>query len=245
MLPKQINLRKKNYVGRLVLTLAKLSKKKTLQEGLTLIESLVAIAVIAVVITSFTPAIFISVATRIQNRRAEQALQLAQGEIDRVRRTVEQGIYDNIKDLPPKGSAPDNQAEQQGPPNQDTSTLPSGYSFTNNASTGLLVDINGDQTPDFVVQTYRTTGVQDLQGKVVAFSIGVRVYSAVVRQNFNDLEQPPIRAASLQFSTALGQQRRRPLAVMYTNIVRSDTQTSLCSYQQFLNPGATLPSGCQ
>ena len=72
---------------------ALLSKRNSSQQGFTLLESLMAIMVITVVIAALTPPIFISVATRVQNRKAEQAIQLAQGEIDQVRRLVERGNY--------------------------------------------------------------------------------------------------------------------------------------------------------
>ena len=59
-------------------------------QGLTLIEGLVAIVVVAITLVSITPPIFWATGTRVQNRRAEQALQLAQGEIDRVRTLMDQ-----------------------------------------------------------------------------------------------------------------------------------------------------------
>lgn len=208
--------------SKIALALARLLRKNSSQQGITLIESLVAITVIAVVITSFTPPIFLAVATRVQNRRAEQALQLAQGEVDRVRRIVEQGSYSD-SDLPPIGNS---NVRQQSAPNGTTN-----IANQTTATTGLLIDVNGDGTSDFLVQTFRSQGVP-LDGKTVAFELGVRVYVATVRNAFGELDNPPQRPASLRLTTAVGSQRRLPLAMMYTTVVRSDTVNSLCAYRQ-------------
>jgi prepilin-type N-terminal cleavage/methylation domain-containing protein len=201
------------------------SLKNSSEQGLTLLECLVAIVVIGVVAVTFTPPLILAIATREQNRRAEQASQLAQGELDRVRRLVEQGNYSNAQ-LPPVGN--DNVALQSRP--GGTTTDPS----TVSASQGLLVDVNGDRTNDFLVQTFRSPGIGDQNGKIVVFRMGVRVYSAMVAQNLGALDDPPRRSASLQLTNALGQQRRLPLAAMYSTVVRSDHSNSLCNYRQFL-----------
>ena len=61
------------------------------EDGLTLLECLVAIAVIALTGAMIGPPLVMAAATRVQNRRAEQALQLAQGEVDRIRAMVIRG----------------------------------------------------------------------------------------------------------------------------------------------------------
>lgn len=218
----------------LLMTLTKVLKAKSSQQGMSLLECLVAIVIIAIVITSFTPAIFVSVGTRIQNRRAEQALQLAQAEIDRVRRTMERGVYTDT-DLPPQGSQGDRNVQNEPGPSS-TAALPANQIYPTNSSTGVSVDVNGDGINDFIVQSYRTPGVRNNQNSLIGFNIGVRVYAISAQQNFGQLET---RQASLSFSTALGQQNRRPLAVMYTSVLRSDVRTSLQCYHQFL--GTTIP----
>ncbi|MFB2881916.1 prepilin-type N-terminal cleavage/methylation domain-containing protein [Floridanema aerugineum] len=216
--------------------LANLPTKNTPSRGFSLLECLVGIVIIAIVVTAFTPPIFLTVASRIQNRRAEQALQLAQGEIDKVRRTVERGVYnDTTEFLPPQGGAPNNNVQQEPAPSSEV-TIPtdSRQQFPNAASQALAVDVNGDRQPDFLVQTYRTSGVRDTNSRLMAFGMGVRVYAYTARQNFGRLET---RAAALSMTTGLGQQQRRPLAVMYTNVVRSDTGISLQCYREFLGSG--------
>ncbi|HEY9850625.1 MAG TPA: prepilin-type N-terminal cleavage/methylation domain-containing protein [Leptolyngbyaceae cyanobacterium] len=215
--------------------LAKVSKGNSSEQGMSLLECLIAIVVVTMVITFLTPPIFIAVATRIQNRRAEQAIQLAQGEVDRVRRTVERGSYED-RDLPPQGGVSDNNVKQQAAPSSTVrpEDIPNTQSFPSSATQGLLVDVNGDGSDDFIVQTYRTPGVRNNTGRLVGFNIGVRVYTVSIRDNWGLVENPPQRSASLKFSTALGQQQRRPLALMYTSVVRSDARTSLQCYHEFL-----------
>ncbi|MFB2895259.1 prepilin-type N-terminal cleavage/methylation domain-containing protein [Aerosakkonemataceae cyanobacterium BLCC-F50] len=216
--------------------LTNLPTKNTSTRGFSLLECLIGIVIIAIVVTAFTPPIFLTVASRIQNRRAEQALQLAQGEIDKVRRTVERGVYnDTTEFLPPQSGAPNNNVQQEPAPSSEV-TIPadSRQQFSNAASQALAVDVNGDRNFDFIVQTYRTAGVRDTNNRLMAFGMGVRVYAYTARQNFGNLET---RAAALTMTTGLGQQQRRPLAVMYTNVVRSDTGISLQCYQQFLGSG--------
>lgn len=217
--------------NRLTLAVLKLSQGKSSEQGISLLECLMAIVVISVVIASFSPPIFLAVATRVQNRRAEQAIQLAQGEVDKVRRTVEMGSYAD-RDLPPIGGG--NVRSHSAPGSSEVLRIENNQRYASSAGSSAEIDVNGDRTPDFYVQTYRSPGIQQ-NGKTIAFCLGVRVYSAsAVRQNFGNLESPPQRLASLQMTTAQGSQRRRPLAAMYTSVVHSDSQNSLNSLTTFL-----------
>lgn len=224
--------------ARFALEIAKIFQLRKSQQGITLLESLIAITVIAVVISSFTPPIFLAVGTRIQNRKAEQALHIAQAEVDRVRRIVEQGGYSDFEScpsgtsktacLPPQGNISDRNFRQQSKPSNFNSNI---NSIT--ATTALRVDVNNDDKPDFLVQSYRSPGIK-LNNTTIAFNMGVRVYAYFEPMNFGDLESPPQKAASLKLTTALGEQRRRPLAMIYTSVVKSDLPDSQVIYQQFL-----------
>jgi len=223
--------------NKLALALLKLSQGKNSEQGFSLLECLMAIAVIAVVITSFTPPIFLAVATRVQNRRAEQAIQLAQGEVDKVRRTVEMGSYADT-DLPAVGGG--NVRLQAAPGGSEKLDISTNQRYAKSAGSSAEIDVNGDGTPDFYVQTYRSPCIQNnstlnpSSTKTDAFCLGVRVYSSAVKQNFSNLESPPQRLASLQMTSAEGGQRRRPLAAMYTSVVNSDSQYSLDNLNRFL-----------
>lgn len=76
---------------RLVLTKASKSRSKSSGGGFTLIESLVAIIIVSITVVAISPPIFWATGTRVQNRRAEQALSIAQATIDQVRARVERG----------------------------------------------------------------------------------------------------------------------------------------------------------
>ena len=75
----------------LVLTKASKSRSKSSGGGFTLIESLVAIIIVSITVVAISPPIFWATGSRVQNRRAEQALSIAQATIDQVRARVERG----------------------------------------------------------------------------------------------------------------------------------------------------------
>lgn len=172
--------------------------------GLTLIECLVAIAVIAATSATIAPVIVLSVATRVQNQKSEQALQLAQGEIDRVRLLVERNSTYTVADLklaesteaPLSPTTPDPASKgtaittTKQPGSLANKAAWSGATYTPSAYKAREIDTNGDGTPDFVIQSFRggavkvpvtvppkTTGGTPTSGEMpVAFDMGVRVY---------------------------------------------------------------------
>lgn len=116
-------------------------------------------------------------------------------------------------------------------------------------TTALQVDVNGDCQSDFLVQTFRDPGVTvpvaNNQTGVMAFRMGVRVYAytAVAPQN-GQLPSLDTQPASLKFTTNLGSQRSRPLAVLYTTIARSNSNLSFCKYKELLSPPTVGGSAC-
>ena len=232
-------------------------------QGLTLIEGLVAIVVVAITLVSITPPIFWATGTRVQNRRAEQALQLAQGEIDRVRTLMDQGQA-TLDLLPPvptgaakfRGTGSTNVPAPTGQKDSNVITVnprcvnrDDGKSPT---SATKYVQINTDPNPDdpsdckanFLIQTFRSAG---LNSSVVApatgeipegFVMGVRVYSFVAKGNLDNSKGLP-EQASLKGTNGLGNQLTRPLAVQYSTIVRSNAGRNLDIYRKLCpNPGA-------
>lgn len=215
------------------------------EQGFTLLESLMGMVVISMVVVTITPPIFLAVATRVQNRRAEQAMQLAQGEVDRVRVLMEQGD----SNLPTIASGLNNDITSGSTPTTLSTTIKSNNTSCSNLDTGtqvaankaLQVDINRDCQPDFLVQTFRDGGTTALGAGgnqiPIVFRIGVRVYAAMAKDNLNNLEKS---CASLQLTTGEGSQRKRPLAAMYTTIARSDSTTvSLAKYSEHINTLST------
>ena len=210
------------------------------EQGVTLLDALVAMVVIAVVAVVITPPIFLVVATRVQNRRAEQALQIAQGEIDRIRVLVDQVGYDGsnlpdsigVGEVQTHGAATALAAESASSSNDCAPYDP--LTTTISADQLLSVDVDGDCQVDYLVQTFRNAGEDTVAnpGVPVTFDIGVRVYHAVATDQVGNLE---IEQASLKLATGQGSQRTFPLAVSYTTIIKGETQFSLDEFRDSLN----------
>ncbi len=226
--------------------------------GLTLIEGLVAIVIVSITLVSITPPIFWATGTRIQNRRAEQALQLAQGEIDRVRTIVDQGKA-TINLLPPIGAANIRAVNSVAAPTtpKDSNVISVNPLCTNQDdgkapdSPTKYLQVNTDPNPEnpkdckanFLIQTFRSNGIDSNGIAATAgvvpdgFVIGVRVYSIVAEPNLKT-GKGLTEQASLKGTNGLGNQLTRPLAVQYSTIVRSNASENLTIYRQLCpSPG--------
>jgi prepilin-type N-terminal cleavage/methylation domain-containing protein len=223
---------------------------KASEQGLTLLECLMAIVVIGLTMAMITPPLVISAATRVQNRRAEQAMQIAQGEVDRVRTLVAKDQHTparlpaianppggNLQAVaapsPPSNPAsPSTAAPIKSPRNCGAGTYNNGEQIPINQ--GLRVDVDGDCKADFFMQTFRTQGTVNNaevlagQNRPSVFQMGVRVYSILADGSSGSLETTP---ASLKLTNGQGKQRTRPLAVIYAPFSRSDQGDALCFYQ--------------
>ncbi|MEM9771156.1 MAG: prepilin-type N-terminal cleavage/methylation domain-containing protein [Cyanobacteria bacterium P01_D01_bin.73] len=209
------------------------------ESGLTLIECIVAIVIISIVGVAITPPLFLATAARVQTNRAEQAVQISQGEVDKVRVLVEQGAYDS-NDLPGPGAAEvtktpspnsvlENALSSTHQPCDDT--LDSNFSPP--AANELLpVDVNGDCQSDFLIQVFRSqdnpnTLATTASGETIplVFGLGVRVWvdTPALRNNLAALDPEP---AELTITAGTGEQTIKPLAVAYTRIARSDLNVS-------------------
>lgn len=217
------------------LELQKLVVKLHPEQGFTIIESLMAMVVVTVTLVAIAPPIFLVVGTRVQNQKSEQARQLAQLEIDKVRLLAEKGSYNNTV-LPPlaSGAEATGNATAVGVP-----TLSASCTSTPTASQACPIYTNSSTVPSFYVQKFRTKEISN-GTQVVAFQMGVRVYSAAAK----DQSGLQTTQASLKFTTATGSQRKYPLAVMYTTVARSDLKDSLTQYKSFLCLATPKPSSC-
>lgn len=216
------------------------SPRQAHPQGLTLLECLMAIVVVAITVATITPPIFLATATRIQSRRAEQANQIAQGEIDRIRQLLERGAYTEDQ-LP--SSAGDGEASGVAaasgvdaslltPANCDGATRYPGASPAE-SDVVVPVDIDGDCQPEFAMQVFRTNSC--LPGTLAeadplpppyGFDVGVRVYGY---QDGDDMSTLSTDRARLGMTTARGDggTARRPLQVLYSRVARTNTNDSL------------------
>lgn len=206
-------------------------------QGLTLIECLVAIVMVALVAGSIAPVMVISVASRVNSQKAEQALGLAQAEIERTRSLVEQGSYATAN-LPPIGSTASSAVKE----NEDiSSVLGPNLSVTNSTNFAFTVpvDVNGDGTNDFRVQRFRSAGYTPASASTpIAFNMGVRVYDISATGTGN----LPTDVASLGLTSGTGERSQRPLAALYTTIAVGDQDDSLCDLIRYFNSTQTSPS---
>jgi prepilin-type N-terminal cleavage/methylation domain-containing protein len=227
--------------------------------GFTLIESLVAIIIIAITIVSVTPPILWATGTRVQNRRAEQATQLAQSEIDRIRTGIERGDF-GVADLPAEVGttySPDNAAAPTAiDQTRKRSIVPSCNPTTSGpppaAATNVMpVDTDPDATckPEFYVQVFRGKGITLAGSGSTAVPdgviIGVRVYSNSIATNPN-AAAPTLRAGlsnqpgKLRATNGLGTQQSRPLAVQYSVVIKSNTSNGLDLYRKLCSEVGTV-----
>jgi prepilin-type N-terminal cleavage/methylation domain-containing protein len=221
-------------------------QSRTPEAGLTLLECLVAMLVVAIAVVSVTPPIFVATASRIQSRRADQARQIAQGEADRLSALIERGGY-TLAQVPALGAGANAQVvpAASGSPTAilSPSTSCGSYPRTTVTATQLVgVDVDGDCRTEFLMQVYRVndryiTGTTPGTDPPYAFDIGVRVY-AWTRPTL-----PPGGLATIPSSLNLTTGRKdlvnnqlRPIAVTYRRLVRSDTSSSLCQIRKQANP---------
>ncbi|NJR37661.1 MAG: hypothetical protein HC781_01030 [Leptolyngbyaceae cyanobacterium CSU_1_4] len=228
---------------------------KSSEQGLTLLECLMAVMVMGLTMAMITPPLVIAAATRVQNRQAEQAMQIAQGEVDRVRATLarENGQNLTLARLPAIATVSSN-LEAVAPPARPSTSSPMKSSATtcgitnyNNGqqiaiNQGLRVDVDGDCKADFFMQTFRTAGtIRGSASTPSDFQLGVRVYSILAATSSGSLETKP---ASLQIVSGQGNRRTRPLAVLYTPFSQSDQGNALCSYHQPSAQTGALSAAC-
>jgi prepilin-type N-terminal cleavage/methylation domain-containing protein len=201
--------------------------------GLTLIECLVAIVVIGISVAAVAPALVLTVATRVQSQKAEQALNLAQTEIDQVRLVVERGSAGYVGSTPLSTAIAD--IRTVGAP---TTFVGSTTAITQ----ARLVDLDGDGSNDFAIQTFRNPGYTPPgSGDPIAFDMGVRVYDIRSQENIASLETTQ---AAIGLTSGSGQRRNKPLAVLYTSIVRGEADEALCGYVKFIDPAASTSLSC-
>jgi prepilin-type N-terminal cleavage/methylation domain-containing protein len=232
-------------------------------QGLTLIECLVAIIMVALISSAIAPALVISVATRVQSQKAEQALTLAQSQIDQIRMLAEQDNlpYVDEPDITKTDGKPtfvpkvavatleDGKVESQPGP---SAGIPKARKDITSANDTFREELNGNE---FAVQIYRTHDLTSsrTRGSVtatepVAFALGVRVYDlqAVQTSGAGTLSNVPIPLGVVGGS---GQRGQRPLAALYTTVALSEQGDSFCDLIRFTNSTAgsttsALPLGC-
>jgi type II secretory pathway pseudopilin PulG len=170
---------------------------KTSVAGFSLLEVIVAVIVVQLAVLASLPPIAVAVATRIQNYRTEQALKIAQGEVDFAK------TYPKDSSIPITTTA---KAPDVGPPSG--SFCPSRESCSSSTGAYLTND------KQFFVQRYRNP---------TACALGVRVYHNTQGEQASG---PPGDLTTTQSRLLLtsneGDRRQSPLAVIYTELQKAD-----------------------
>ncbi|WP_040655823.1 hypothetical protein [Rubidibacter lacunae] len=199
--------------------------------GLSLVEVVATIVMTGIILAFMAPPILISVGTRFQNRRGQQAQLLAQQEIDRVQAAMARG--DDTLSPPELGAG--NPAESAAAPTQFVNNRAS----ATNPTYAFEQDIDGDGRTDFFVQRFRDEGVDFTagieQGQLAVFQMGVRVYTLEAKKTVDAGVTLETDQAPLGLTAGIGKQATQPLAVLFSEISRSDRELSLEEYKRYCN----------
>jgi type II secretory pathway pseudopilin PulG len=164
--------------------------------GFSLLEVIVAVIMVQIAVVASLPPIAVAVATRIQNYRTEQALKIAQGEVDFVK------TYPTDRSIPTTGTV---EAKDVGAP---TGTFCNRESCSSPTSAYLTED------KQFFVQRYRNPGT---------CALGVRVYHNTEGEQASG---PPSGLTTTQsrllLTSDVGDRRQSPLAVIYTELEKGN-----------------------
>jgi len=195
---------------RLIRALQLRSADNSDQSGFTLIESLLAIIVVAILLTAVTPMIVLSVGTRLQARRVELATQAARAYVDGVR-TGAITPPEHIVLLQEVDTATQTFNSQRNtlaaipaPSSASGLTCPSttvGYPYCTNTTSASLYCIDGDgdsqctatNSKDFVVQAFRsvsrtTTTTAEKEAELNrGYILSLRVYRADAFRDTNPI----------------------------------------------------------
>lgn len=219
-----LQLLKKNGLAKTWRSLKQLqpSLPQNSQSGFTILESLMAVVVTAVLMTALSPVIVLAVANRVQARRVELAAQAARTYIDGVR---------NGTIATPAQISSTSLSNFAAP----TAPLPSCSSNSYCVGSQSLYCIDGDGSgsctsnisQDLIIQVFRDSPNPDN-----GYHLGLRVYRA---DAFND-NSPLLtnttqatNATQATFTGGLGN-RKAPLVEMTTEVVTSATNYgNLCS----------------
>lgn len=215
--------------GRLVILLSKIppASLSSSQSGFTILECLMAVVVVSILLSAIAPVIALSVATRVQARRVEQATQAARAYIDGVRA----GAIDPPTQIASLSTA-DGKKWNKFNGDVDAPTSSGSLSCTTNtycantsSSSLYCIDLdipnNGcssSSANDLIIQAFRTSNAQN-------YLLGLRVYrangfsdnGAFKKSNATDSSNPT-KVTAATYTKGLGD-RKAPLVEITTDIL--------------------------
>jgi len=188
----------------------------TSQDGFTLIESLVALLVAALLLTGIAPMVALSVAARVQSKRVDVATQAARTYIDGLRA----GVFDPPSDTSANFASSANNLGVTAP-----TSLPTGNGTCFNPKDPSVIDASDtkcDTTYSFVIQAFRDrSDLTASDAKTKGYCLGIRVYR---RDAFVGMTPAYTEPTKTIFSASAGN-KNYPLVVMRTEMVNQTTFT--------------------
>lgn len=199
------------------------------ESGFTIIESLIAIVVVAILLAAIAPVLVISTATRVQSRRVELATQAAKTFIDGVRTGA---ITTEPSDITPVLEAPSDTLQRNlvntpgdylidltkmAAPTTSTDL----YCFNRNGTINNPEDCPSSTDKLFYIQANRivqSTGTNANDG----YRLGIRVYRADVDFTQTVKVSAATKTTQKTFTGGLGD-KQAPVIEMTTDIANSNT----------------------
>ena len=204
------------------LHLLRKSLSQSCESGFTIIDSLVALIVAAILLAAIAPVLVLSTATRVQSRRVELATQAAKTYID--------GVRTNTIADPPATNPITTTPAQYGVPTAGSLTCYTANNYCSSPSADLYcVDSDGDSkctntsVKDLIIQAFRYNSSSSDANN--GYSLALRVYRA---DGFKGSDALKKSTKQNTFTGGIGD-RKTPLIEMTTEITKSQTSySSLC-----------------
>ena len=234
MRPTQRLLKFNQWLLRFIVLELRIRRSASPSQGLTLIETLVAILVMALITSAIAVPLLLSVGTRVRNQEIEQGIQVGRRQIEqaRIQMVNWDGVLsadDLIDDIPILANTTDfdgtvgSAADVRPPTNVCETTGVTGGTGTCPTNTVQYmrgVDFDEDGAWDYYVQAYRTNETI-VGGETQSFDVGIRVYpqDAVKADGtvITPLETEPDSAP-----LSSGRKNDVPLVSLYTSLYRTE-----------------------
>jgi prepilin-type N-terminal cleavage/methylation domain-containing protein len=206
------------------------------QSGFTIIESLVAIIVVTILMIGLAPVITLSVATRVQARRVEQATQAARSYLDGVRTGAiafgptdaddEEGTHGAITE-DKAGDADDNLNKVPAPTKAAPNCAANQYCSQPTQNDAVFYCVDGDEDDqcnsfqDFIIQAFGKIPTQGGAPNRIyqSYKLGVRVYRAdAFTSDFTQGFEKDAPQSSFTGGIGLSP-NQAPLVIMSTEVV--------------------------
>ncbi|MEH1925325.1 hormogonium polysaccharide secretion pseudopilin HpsB [Nostoc sp.] len=223
------------------------------ESGFTIIESLVAMLVVAILLAAIAPTIVIATATRVQSKRVELATQAARTFID--------GVKTGAVTIPATTTAPTGTLAGNNllnttsmPIPQTTASLTSLYCVTKDANNSLAItnpDCTSNTSKIFYIQAVRITATGSTPTDSTGlpkdgYRLAIRVYRSdidVTKPVYAGLSDSSINKKQNAFTGTLGN-TQSPLVEMTTEIGSRNTSFNALCQRLAISGSTTSNTTC-